>query len=72
MEIRGNEMERSKNSLRVVSFGVFLLFMLCSLRLKTRQMLRASGALARITNSAGRNLPASLNFPVLLEVMFQY
>lgn len=56
MEIRGNEMEGSKNSLRVVSFGVFLLFILCSLRLKTRQMLLGSRALARITNSPGRNV----------------
>lgn len=72
MEIRGNEMEGSKNSLRVVSFGVFLLFILCSLRLKTRQMLRASEALARITNSPGRDLHASLNFHIPLDVLFQY
>lgn len=71
MEIRGSEMGSSKNSLRVVSFGVFLLFILCSLRLKTRQMLRASGALARITNSPGRKLHASLNFHILLDVLFQ-
>jgi hypothetical protein len=41
MEIRGNEMEGSKNSLRVVSFVVFS-SSLCSLRRKTRQMLRAA------------------------------